>query len=119
MSTAANLHGRPIHDGSVPEVLYVGLDLSIGSADDGDGWINLGRGFGRGRHAPNGPLTPSLPRRERARQCRLSVPDGVCLAARIGPALQHTALRMSNDHAVQASPLEPIRQPIDVMPTLP
>ena len=65
MSTAANLHGRPIHDGSVPEVLFVGLDLSIGSADDGDERINLGRGFGRGRHAPHGPRTPSLPRRER------------------------------------------------------
>src|SRR5215475_1983102 len=50
---------------------------------------------------------------------RLSITHRVRLAPRVGTALQYAALRMPNDHTVQASTLKPIRQPIDAMPTLP
>ena len=60
----------------------------------------------------------SRPGMDRANRFQCSVADGVGLAARIGPTLQYPALRMSDDHAIQAGALEPIRQPIDVMPTL-
>jgi hypothetical protein len=40
---------------------------------------------------------------------RLSVTYRVCLAPRISAALQYAALRMPDDHAVQAGTLEPIR----------
>ena len=58
----------------------------------------------------------SRPSREWANQQQLSVSDGVGLATRISPALQHATLRMPDDHAVQASPLEPIRSRFDLCP---
>jgi hypothetical protein len=52
---------------------------------------------------------------------RLLVTDGVGFTPRIGAPLQHTAPRMSDDHAVKAGPFKPVvpESVVAVCPALP